>query len=240
MNSEKRTPQKGEKLRRRWRGFWQTVQKRRWLLPALCYALALAGTLCADTVRLAVDAMDRANGTLTARELSLADFTLVNAHAEGEGVLVSENEDPQMRYALPEGGRLDSLTVAISYDRYPYERCLYYTTRPGEEFGQNKRVWATENADGSLTFQLPRGVRAIRLDPGSASGLHMTFSRLTLNAPRTAADYFLPSGGGWFALLVLPAFAAAVLQWLAELCAACARARRARADRLPPDAQTAG
>lgn len=188
--------------------------RRTWPLVAACYLLALVGVLGVNLLRLAIDSHDRATGRLQTQELRLEDFQLVNAYIEAPGVLRSENEDPQMCYGPTAAGRLDSLTIWVSYTDAPYERCLYYVTRPDEAFGQEKRVWARENADGSLTFQLPRGVLAIRLDPGSRSGLGMRFERILLNAPKTAAQQLLPTAGGWFYLLVLPALAAAALQWL--------------------------
>lgn len=195
----------------------ETLKTRHGVLPALCYAVTLLVALSAATVTLLKDTADRRSGTLTETKLSLEDFELVNLRLADSNVLISENEDPQMRYTAAEGQRLDTLTISLSYDRYPYERCLYYVTRPGEEFGQEKRVWATENADGSLTFQLPAGVLAIRLDPGSCTDLTMTFDQLVLNRPRPTADYYLPTGGGWFFLLVLPGLAAAAIQWIMDV-----------------------
>ncbi len=191
------------------------LQQKRWLLPVVLYVLALVGTLVGDCVSLAIDTRDKQSGLLAPRTLTVADFTLVNAVAQGETV-TSTNEDPQMLYG-PADIRLDTLTLRVQYDKHSYERCLYYTTAPGEAFGQEKRVWPVENADGSVTFSLPAGVVAIRLDPGSRTDLVMRFDSIVLNSPRTVADYFLPSGGGWFALLALPGLAAAVLQWLLDM-----------------------
>lgn len=212
QSDEKNVSQNGKKRRRK---FTFSPGKKRLPLPAVCYLLALAGLLALGALRLGLDALDRHAGRLVTKELTLADFTLVNAHCEGADTLVSDNEDPQLVYT-PDGGRIDTLTLMIDYNMFPYERCVYYTTRPGEAFGQNKRVWATEETDGSLRFTLPRRTKSIRLDPGSRTALQMRFGDITLNAPREALAYFLPEGGGWFWLLVLPGLAAAVLQWLWE------------------------
>ena len=206
-------------------------QSRRRLLPMLCYLLTAVLALGGCGLRLARDARDRRSGALTERALTLADFEQVNAHTEGETVLVSDNEDPQLIYTAVPGQRLDRLRAAVTYDKYPYERCLYYVTAPGEAFGQEKRVWAVEQPDGSLIFSLPRGVTAIRLDPGSRNALRMDFSALVLNEQRPAKSYFLPDGGTAFALLAGPGLAAAVIQWAADFVAAWKTARAGQGGR---------
>ncbi len=200
-----------------WKKMCHCFGEKRWRLPVALYAAVWLVTLCAAVVTLAVDSADRRNGTLRTTELTLADFTLVNAHAESGTLLVSENEDPQMLYAPAAGQKLQTLTMRLEYDRYPYERCLYYVTAKGEAFGQEKRVWPVENNDGSVTFSLPRGVVAVRLDPGSCTDLHVEFSDIVANEAKAAGAYFLPGSGGWFALLVLPGLAAAVLQGGADI-----------------------
>ncbi len=204
-------PNKKKSASQALRHAWAVLSAHRWLLPVLCYLVTFAAVLAVSCVSLVIDSRDRASGYLAQRQLSVADFELVNATAEGN-VVTSTNEDPQMIYTAQDI-RLDSLTLVVGYNMHPYERCLYYSTDPAQPFGQDRRVWPVENADGSVTFSLPAGVRSIRLDAGSRTNLEMTFESIVLNAPRTAADYFMPDGGGWFALLALPGFAAAVLQW---------------------------
>lgn len=192
------------------------LAKKKWLLPVLLYTavwlMALAAALCL----MVMDAADRKNGALAEEELTLADFALFNAHAESDTLLVADTEDPQLHYTVPTGKKLHSLTLAVEYDRYPGERCLYYITGPEQAFGQDRRVWPQENADGSVSFILPRGVTAVRLDPGSTAGLTVTFNAVTANLPQGAGRYFVPSAGTAFALLALPGLAAAVLQWGVE------------------------
>ena len=198
------------------KGMYRAFGAKRWLLPAVLYALVWVCTLCAAIVTLAADTAARRSGALADAQLTLADFTLINAHTESDTLLVSDNEDPQMIYTPAAGKMIQSLTLRLEYDRYPYERCLYYVTAEGEPFGQDKRVWPVENADGTVSFTLPRGVRAIRLDPGSCTDLHMEFSSIVINRPQGAAEYFIPAGGSAFALLVLPGLGAAALQWCAD------------------------
>ncbi len=193
--------------------------RKRLLLVAAVYVLAWFGAFCCGLVELAADAYARRAGTLAETQLSLADFQAVNAAVEKENVLVSENEDPQLLYAVPEGQRLKTLTLAVEYSKTPYERCIYYSTTEPGAFSGAKRVWPVENADGSLSFTLPRGVKYIRLDPGSRSGLRMEFVSVTANAERGAADYLVPDAGTLAMLVLVPGLCAAGLQWLSD-CAA--------------------
>lgn len=192
------------------------LAQKKWLLPVLLYAAVWLLTLVAALCLMVMDAADRKNGVLAEEELTLADFTLFNAHTESDTLLVADTEDPQLHYTVPAGKKLHSLTLAVEYDRYPGERCLYYITGPEQAFGQDRRVWPQENADGSVLFVLPRGVTAVRLDPGSTAGLTVTVNSITANLPQGVGRYFVPSAGTAFALLILPGLGAAVLQWSVE------------------------
>lgn len=192
------------------------LKEKRWLLPAVLYALVWLAALAVALGLLLTDAVHRKNGVLATEELQLSDFVLYDAHTEGDDRLVTDTEDPQLHYTVPAGRRLQSLTLTVQYDRYPGERCLYYVTAPEQAFGQDRRVWPQENADGSVTFSLPRGVTAIRLDPGSTAGLVMETEAITANLPQGAGTYFVPEAGTAFALLALPGLAAAVMQWGAD------------------------
>ncbi len=189
------------------------LKEKRWLLPAVLYALTWLVALAAALGLLMMDTMYRKNGVLATENLQLSDFSLYNVHTEYGTKLTADTEDPQLHYTVPEGKRLQSLTIAVEYDRYPGERCLYYVTGPEQAFGQDRRVWPQENADGSVTFVLPRGVTAVRLDPGSTAGLGMDIKSITTNLPQGVGAYILPDGGTAFALLTLPGLAASVLQW---------------------------
>lgn len=184
----------------------------RFLLLAAVYALAWLTALVCAAVQLAADLHARNTGTLAEQTLSLAELQPVNAYVETDNVLISENEDPQLLYTVPAGMQLKTLRFAADYDKTPYERCVYYTTEEGGVFSGSRRVWPKENADGSLTFELPRGVRAIRLDPGSRMNLRVSVKEILLNEERTPLSYFTPEAGELVMLLLLPGLGAAALQ----------------------------
>lgn len=191
---------------------WLTAPLRsRAALVLAVYLLAWAAALAGAAVQLAADAGARSAGTLRQQQLSLAQLQPVNARVEGD-MLVSENEDPQLLYTVPADMQLKTLRFAAAYDTAPYERCLYYTTEENGAFSGSKRVWPVERADGSLIFTLPRGVRAIRLDPGSRTELHIEVREIVLNEERSAVSYFVPAADTLVLLLTVPGLCAAVLQ----------------------------
>lgn len=184
---------------------------RLWMLVAI-YVLVWLVTIVCAAIQLISDLHARSVGTLAEQTLSLAEMQLVNAYVEADNVLISENEDPQLLYTVPTGMQLKTLRFAAAYDKTPYERCVYYTTEEGGAFSGSRRVWPKENADGSLTFELPRGVWAIRLDPGSRMDLRVSIKEIVLNEERAALSYFIPEADELVMLLLLPGLGAAALQ----------------------------
>lgn len=184
----------------------------RLLLLAAVYVLVWLAALICAAVQLTADLHARSAGKLAEQPLSLAEMQPVNAYVEAGNVLISENEDPQLLYTVPAGMQLKTLRFAADYDKTPYERCVYYTTEEGGAFSGSRRVWPKENADGSLTFELPRGVRAIRLDPGSRMNLRVSVKEIVLNEERTPLSYFTPEAGELVMMLLLPGLGAAALQ----------------------------
>ena len=124
-------------------------------------------------------------------------------------------------------GTLAETSIPVSYnvefDGDSREMCLYYTTKTGEPYSQDRRVFPKVLADGTYVYTLPRTqIVALRLDPCSPDenktvGLTFTPQSITLNAASTlpgGADYFIPTWHQLFGLIVYPALAAAALDWL--------------------------
>lgn len=135
-------------------------------------------------------------GRLQDRELTLADFALTGAEPTGPLSLVTATEDAQMLYA-PAGQEIRSLTVRCTFSADPGEVVLFYRTDPSRDFGTDQMLKGTEE-NGAYTFVLPRGVRKVRLDPGAAPSLTVTFSELRVNAYSHAACFrFQPAEFYW-------------------------------------------
>lgn len=198
-----------EKLRKHFGGMRAPV-------PIFCYLAALCIALCIGLFNVGYDALQTARGAQQTMTLSAEEFELSSLERQPDGGYLSTTNDPQLVLnILPTGVR--RFSVAAEYDRDPYERCLYYTLKPGQGFSEHMRVWATYSDDGKTAYyELPAGVRSLRFDPGSLSALKIEFGAIVLNPARTFFSYFSPDGGGWFCLAVLPALAAAVFKWMIE------------------------
>ena len=116
-----------------------------------------------------------------------------------------------------------TVSYNVEFDGDSREMCLYYTTKTGEPYSQDRRVFPKVLADGTYVYTLPRTqIVALRLDPCSPDenktvGLTFTPQSITLNAASTlpgGADYFIPTWYQLFGLIVYPALAAAALDWL--------------------------
>ena len=148
---------------------------------------------------------DGAVKELEARGLVASCFMVVNDGSYASGCVVR------------------TVSYNVEFDGDSREMCLYYTTKTGEPYSQDRRVFPKVLADGTYVYTLPRTqIVALRLDPCSPDenktvGLTFTPQSITLNAASTlpgGADYFIPTWYQLFGLIVYPALAAAALDWL--------------------------
>ena len=86
-----------------------------------------------------------------------------------------------------------TVSYNVEFDGDSREMCLYYTTKTGEPYSQDRRVFPKVLADGTYVYTLPRTqIVALRLDPCSPDenktvGLTFTPQSITLNAASTPA-----------------------------------------------------
>ena len=148
---------------------------------------------------------------------------LVGLVQGADGTLTTQDGDPQMILEDVSGRVVRTVSYNVEFDGDSREMCLYYTTKTGEPYSQDRRVFPKVLADGTYVYTLPRTqVVALRLDPCSPDenktvGLTFTPQSITLNAASTlpgGADYFIPTWYQLFGLIVYPALAAAALDWL--------------------------
>lgn len=192
------------------------IKKLRAPIPTLCYAAAVCIALLIGIFNFGYDAVGRMNGSIRTMELKPQDFELVNITVQQDGRLLSDTDDPQLVMQTPPT-RVRRISMQVTYDRSPYERCVYYTKKDGSPFNALVRVWPHDLNDSKTTlYDLPIGAKSIRIDPGSLASLWMNVESITLNPVRPFWSYFVPNGGGWFYLAVLPGLAAAVIRWLIE------------------------
>ena len=196
---------------------------RRGALPLTAYLLALAVWLVLGAAHFGSDAAARAQGRLAEETMAVTDWQLVGLVQGADGTLTTQDGDPQMILEDVSGRVVRTVSYNVEFDGDSREMCLYYTTKTGEPYSQDRRVFPKVLADGTYVYTLPRTqIVALRLDPCSPDenktvGLTFTPQSITLNAASTlpgGADYFIPTWYQLFGLIVYPALAAAALDWL--------------------------
>ena len=190
-----------------------------WLAPLVCYGLAVLFYVAACGLNLLLNEMHQKEGLLPTKELDFESFyaegVILRENPEGGFDLVSTDPDPKLIYSPGEPFYLSRFTFRAETANKPGgEMVLYYTTKPGQAFSENRRVAASRGPDGSWFFDLSgREVTALRFDPDNTGGVLWRNWSIVLNEPKPLADYFLPDAREAFLLLFLPGFtAAAVLE----------------------------
>lgn len=200
-------------------------QCKRWFggpaaLPKTCYALAALLWLLLGVYGCVYDA------GLQSASFALTDFQIVGLEplAGAENGYLATSGDPQLLMEDVSDRRVRTVSYrpqVLAGD--PREVCLYYTTRVGEPYSQDRRVFPVVEPDGRHVFSLPRGrVVSLRLDPCSPDGtqaVELAFQGgcIDLNHPATLPVWWAHFVPGWyqlFCLLLYPALAAAALDWL--------------------------
>lgn len=218
---------------------------RRGALPLTCYLLAAVCWLVLGAVHAGGDALARGAGTMYEAEIPVSDWQLVGltqtaatpetAVLEGSVTLTTTDGDPQMILEDVSDRTVRTVSYAVEFEGDAREMCLYYTTKVGEDYSQDRRVFPQSLGDGRYLYTLPRTpIVALRLDPCSPDanktvGLTFRPASITLNGADTlpaAWEYFVPSWYQAFCLVLYPELAAAALSWL-RACV-CALRRRGR------------
>lgn len=200
---------------------------RRGALPLTCYLVAVALWLVLGAVHWGSDALARSAGTMYEAEVPVTDWQMVGLEpAESENgsvALTTLDGDPQLILEDVSGMVVRTLSYTVAFAGDAREMCLYYTTKVGEDYSQDRRVFPQALGDGRYLYTLPRTtIVALRLDPCSPDEnktVQMTFAQgtIALNAAESlpaAWQYFVPSWYQAFCLVLYPALAAAALSWL--------------------------
>ena len=97
---------------------------------------------------------------------------------------------------------------------------VYYTTKEGEGFSENKRWWA-QPVDGEDNWYVVemglKNVRSLRIDPTMYAGNQMTFGTFIINEERTLSDYIAPDARRIFNLLLYTGIISSVLRFVQEI-----------------------
>ena len=140
--------------------------------------------------------------------------------AESALTLTTTNGDPQMILEDVSGHVVRTLSYTVTFDGDAREMCLYYTTKVGEDYSQDRRVFPQNLGNGQYLYTLPRtSIAALRLDPCSPDEnktVDLTFApaTLTLNAASTLPawwQYLVPTWYQTFCLILYPALCASAV-----------------------------
>ena len=197
---------------------------KRGAVPAACYILALAVWLVLSAAHAGSDALAKAQGRMTEQVIPVENWQLVGLEPTdaqpSETTLTTTNGDPQMILEDVAGQVVRTLSYTVTFDGDAREMCLYYTTKVGEDYSQDRRVFPQNLGDGHYLYTLPRtSIAALRLDPCSPDenktvGLTFAPAALTLNAADTLPgwwQYLVPSWYQVFCLILYPALCASAV-----------------------------
>ena len=217
----------------------KTLQRwfsRRGALPLTCYLVAVALWLVPGAVHWGSDALARSAGTMYETDIPVSEWKLAGltetAATPESAALTTTDGDPQMILEDVSDMVVRTVSYTVEFDGDAREMCLYYTTKVGEDYSQDRRVFPESLGDGRYLYTLPRtSIVALRLDPCSPDanktvGLTFRPASITLNGADTlpaAWEYFVPSWYQAFCLVLYPALAAAALSWLRDLVSALRR-----------------
>lgn len=186
-------------------------------LPLTAYLLALVCWLVLGAAHLASDTAARAQGRLTEETMAVTDWQLAGLTL-ADGTLTTLDGDPQIILENVDGRVVRTISYTAQFDDEPREVCLYFTTKIGEDYSADRRVFPKSAGSGRYIYTLPRtSLAALRLDPCSPEEnrtVTFTMSDITLNAADTLPapwQYFVPSWYQAFCLVLYPALAAAAV-----------------------------
>ena len=186
-------------------------------LPLTAYLLALVCWLVLGAAHLASDTAARAQGRLTEETMAVTDWQLAGLTL-ADGTLTTLDGDPQIILENVDGRVVRTISYTAQFDDEPREVCLYFTTKIGEDYSADRRVFPKSAGSGRYIYTLPRtSLAALRLDPCSPEEnrtVTFTMSDITLNAADTLPapwQYFVPGLYQAFCLVLYPALAAAAV-----------------------------
>ncbi|MCI2047012.1 MAG: hypothetical protein LKJ90_04785 [Faecalibacterium sp.] len=182
-------------------------------IPILIYLLTLVGWLIFSTALLTADQKAQKQGLMPTQAVTQSDFSLLNV-LKANDKLVCITTDPQLWWYNYDGIRVRTLTMTANYSKNPLEICLFYLKDGQADFSLDQRVYPVQNEDGTYTFTLPTTkVSRLRLDICSDTCVIRDFA-VTINAPRPAWRYYVPSNWYLFLMLILPGLAASAVSLL--------------------------
>ena len=121
---------------------------RRGALPITAYLLALAAWLVLGAAHFGSDALAKAQGRLAEETMAVTDWQLVGLTQNEDGTLTTVDGDPQMILENVDGRVVRTISYTAQFDGEAREMCLYYTTKVGEDYSADRRVFPQSVGEG--------------------------------------------------------------------------------------------
>ena len=189
-------------------------------------ALLFAGADDPAAVEDGTEHAARAQGRLAEETMAVTDWQLGGLVQGADGTLTTQDGDPQMILEDVGSRVVRTISYTAEFDGEAREMCLYYTTKVGEDYSADRRVFPQSLGSGQYVYTLPRtSLAALRLDPCSPEenkAVTLTMSDITLNAADTLPavwQYFVPTWYQAFCLVLYPALAAAAMSMVGAVAA---------------------
>ena len=128
---------------------------RRGALPITAYLLALAAWLVLGAAHFGSDALAKAQGRLAEETMAVTDWQLVGLTQNEDGTLNTVDGDPQMILENVDGRVVRTISYTAQFDGEAREMCLYYTTKVGEDYSADRRVFPRAWARGGTSTRCP-------------------------------------------------------------------------------------
>ena len=155
-----------------WKSRLNRLFAHRFALPVLCWCAALVFWLVQGAVAFAGDSSAKAKGTLTETSIPIESWQLAELtwgepgeNSAPQGQLITTGGDPQMILEDVSGRVVRTVSYNVEFDGDSREMCLYYTTKTGEPYSQDRRVFPKVLAERHLCVH-----PAAHPDRGTAAG----------------------------------------------------------------------
>ena len=161
-----------------WKSRLNRLFAHRFALPVLCWCAALVFWLVQGAVAFAGDSSAKAKGTLTETSIPIESWQLAELtwgepgeNSAPQGQLITTGGDPQMILENVDGRVVRTISYTAQFDGEAREMCLYYTTKVGEDYSADRRVFPQSDRAADVLAALRSYAADAKFVHGSAKEL---------------------------------------------------------------------
>ncbi len=140
--------------------------------------------------------------------MAVTDWQLVGLTQNEDGTLTTVDGDPQMILKNVDGRVVRTISYTAQFDGEAREMCLYYTTKVGEDYSADRRVFPRAWARGGTSTRCPAPAWlrcGWTCSPEENKTVTLAVRDITLNAADTLPavwQYFVPTWYQAFCLVL--------------------------------------